>query len=166
MEEALRQARVSQAARLDAVVDIRDAQTLRLTVLRDELRRLALQTPETAPFGELVLMPGDPPKLWIDLITYVVMQPDPRTYCLVQDSNEGHHVLLETGSRPEMCRKVTELIAHRAVVRQRAIAGQPPMSHQAGRYGSAALWLAWLSGFSLGALALFVVGIVLSRLPG
>src|SRR5262245_28849469 len=92
---ALRQARLAEAAHFEAVLDIRDAQTLRLQVLKDELSPVILSNAEAASFIDLALVPGDPPRLWIDLISSVVMAPDPRTYRLVQDAAAGRQTLLE-----------------------------------------------------------------------
>lgn len=83
---ALRQARLAEAAHFEAVLDIRDAQTLRLQVLKDDLAPAVLANVEAASFIDLALVPGDPPRLWVDLITSVVMAPDPRTYRLVQST--------------------------------------------------------------------------------
>jgi hypothetical protein len=155
---------LAEAAHLEAVLDIRDAQTLRLQVLKDGLAPAVLANSETASFIDLALVPGDPPRLWIDLITSVVMAPDPRTYRLVQDGHGGRQTLLETANREEMIERVEQHIAHRLITRERekgAVAAPQPrlVGHSTG-----ALILAWLSGFSIGVLALFVAGILISRL--
>ena len=108
-------------------------------------------------------MQGDPPKLWLDLTSYVMMAPDPRTFRLVQDTRDGHLTLLETKNRAEMLEKVTEFIANRTIIRQRelpATAWNPPVSP--GQYSTAALLLAWLTGFSFGVLVLYVAWVLLS----
>jgi hypothetical protein len=163
---ALRQARLAEAAHFEAVLDIRDAQTLRLQVLKDELSPVILANVEAASFVDLALVPGDPPRLWIDLITAVVMAPDPRTYRLVQDGPGGRETLLETGDRGEMVERVKQHIAHRLIALERDKIGlAAPKSTHIG-HSTAALVLAWLSGFSIGVLALFVAGILISRHGG
>src|SRR5262245_42341701 len=89
LDGALRRARLAEAAHFEATLDIRDAQTLRLQVLKDELQPLVTSRPEAEAFFELALVPGDPPRLWLDFITSVVMAPDPRTYRLIEDSHAG-----------------------------------------------------------------------------
>jgi hypothetical protein len=167
---ALRQARLAEAAHFDAVLDIRDAQTLRLQVLKDDLAPVVASNSAATSFIDLALVPGDPPRLWVDLITSVVMAPDPRSYRLVQDSPAGRQTLLETTNRVEMIERITQHIAHRLIAREREItavsapaAGPKPaiIGHS-----TTALILAWLSGFSIGALALFIAGILISRLTG
>src|SRR5690348_7945213 len=108
LSAALRQARLAEAAHFEAVLDIRDAQTLRLQVLKDDLAPAITGNAEAASFIDLALVPGDPPRLWIDLITAIVMAPDPRTYRLIQDGPAGSHTLLETGDRGEMIERVKQ----------------------------------------------------------
>ena len=83
------------------------------------LRPIILANTEAASFVDLALVPGDPPRLWIDLITSIVMAPDPRTYRLVQDGQSGRQTLLETADRQEMIDRVKQHIAHRLVARER-----------------------------------------------
>ncbi len=163
---ALRQARLAEAAHFEAVLDIRDAQTLRLQVLKDELAPDILANADAAAFVDLALVPGDPPRLWIDLITSVVMAPDPRTYRLVQDVPAGRQSLLETADRAEMIASIKQHIAHRLISREREKTSAAPLKPMIAGYSTGALILAWLSGFSIGALALFVAGILISRLSG
>ena len=157
LDASLRIARQQQSAHQGAVVAIRDSQTLRLQVLHDELVPVVKARHETSDFIELSLIQSDVTKLWLDLTSYVTMAPDPRTYRLVQDTREGPKTLFETKIRAEMHAKVVEFIAHRTVIRQREMPqtvenAQPSQ----GRYSTAALILAWLTGFSFGVLVLFV----------
>lgn len=163
---ALRQARLAEAAHFEAVLDIRDAQTLRLQVLKDELAPAILANAEAASFVDLALVPGDPPRLWIDLITSIVMAPDPRTYRLVQDGPGGRQTLLETADRVEMVDRVKQHIAHRLIAREREKTGIKAQGPKLLGYSTGALVLAWLSGFSIGVLGLFIAGILISRLGG
>jgi hypothetical protein len=155
---------LAEAAHFEAVRDIRDAQTLRLQVLKDELAPVILASAEAASFIDLALVPGDPPRLWIDLITAVVMAPDPLTYSLIQDSPGGRQTLLETGDRKEMIEKVKQYVAHRMVTREREKLGVAAPKPTSIGHSTAALVLAGLSGFSIGVLALFIAGILISRL--
>ncbi len=168
MKQPLHQARLAEAAHFEAVINIRDAQTLRLQVLKDEMTPIVAGLKESAGYISLALVPDEPPRLWVDLTSYVVMAPDPRTYRLVQDTNEGHQVLAETAERTEMVNHLKAFIAQRTVVRQRALLTgeqQNKVQRGYGRHSTAALILAWLAGFSLGVLALLAVGIMMSRTP-
>ncbi len=102
LDEALRQARLTEAAHHEAVLGIKDAKSLRLQVLKDDIAAVIAHSQEARQMFDLALAPGEPPKLWIDLITFVVMEPDYQTYRLVQDNHAGREILLETADRPEM----------------------------------------------------------------
>src|SRR5262245_54295637 len=161
-EESLRRARLAQSAHFDALADVRDAQTLRLQALRDDLTTVVDGNARLKGFVDLALIPGDPPKLWIDLVTYVVMAPDPRTYCLIQDRSTGHESLFSSRERPEMTKYIGERIAHRLVERERML--QPGNNRQLiVGHSSAALLLAWLSGFCLGAVLLLLLLVLLAK---
>ena len=95
----------------------------------------------------------------------VVMAPNPRTYRLVQDSQAGRETLFETQDRGEMVACIRQHMAHRLINRARHMARAPAGTLRSG-YSAGALVLSWLSGFTLGVLALFVMGILLSRLKG
>ena len=85
---ALRKARLAEAAHFEAILGIKDSKSLRLQVLKDDLAPVIAATPEAANIFDLALVPGEPPRLWVDLISFVVMEPDYRTYRLQQD-NQG-----------------------------------------------------------------------------
>jgi len=161
-EAALRRARLAQSAHFDALAEIRDAQTLRLHALRDDLAPLVAGNAPLKDFVDLALIPGDPPRLWIDLVTYAVMGPDPRTYCLIQDRATGHESLFSSRDRAEMVKYIGERIANRLVERERML--QPGNNRQLiVRHSSAALLLAWLSGFCLGAVLLLILLVLLAK---
>jgi hypothetical protein len=158
MDAALRSARLAEAAHFDALMNIRDAATLRLQVLKDDLEPVVSARREADSFIDLALVPGDPPRLWIDMVAYVVMAPDPRTYRFCQDTASGQRALFETTDRAEVAERITAYIAHRTIDRQRHIVEPVSDIRPARRvYGWGALLLAWLSGFSLGVLVLILI---------
>lgn len=153
----LRQAREAATAQLDSVLDIRDAAMLRLQLLKDELAPLIAATPEAGGQFDLALVPGDPPRLWLDLVSAVVMEPNPRTYRLILDGSEGRVLLLETADRGEMLAYLRFYIAHRIVARQRHSAVSPPIVRPVEGYSVTSLILAWTCGVALGGLGLLLV---------
>jgi hypothetical protein len=167
LDAALRSARLAEAAQFEALMNIRDAATLRLQVLKDDLEPVVKARREADSFIDLALVPGSPPRLWIDMVSYVLMAPDPRTYRFCQDTTGGQKVLFETAERAEMVDRITVYIAHRVIDRQRHLVVPASETWLAARRapGTAALLLAWLSGFSLGALAFFLVAAWLDKLP-
>lgn len=150
--QALREARLAEAAHFEAALDLRDSKTLRLQVLKDELLPAAQSTPLAKDLFDLTLLPGEQPKLWVDLTAYVVMEPDHRTYRVLQDRQDSRDILFEGTDREEAAAAVRRHMAHRLVARERQSATAPAAS-RAG-YSPATLILAWVSGFAFGALAL------------
>lgn len=159
-DSMLLQARAAEAAHREAVHAISDAASLRLQVLKDELAGIVAAVPETREAFDLALTPGDTPRLWIDLITSVVMEPDPKTYRLVRD---GHGVF-ETADRAEMVQQVRRSMAHGIIARTRRAAVRGLTDGTGAGYPAAALIAAGLSGFALGAMALVGAGIYLKIL--
>ncbi len=156
---ALRKARLAEAAHADAVAALRDARSLRLQVLSDETAGF-LANGQGMPPLELVVVPGETPRLWIDLVTSVVMEPDPHTYRLVQD----RETLFETTDRAAMVETLKRHAAHRIIARERQLSGLSRIPQDLRGYSSAAIIFAWLSGFSLGALALLISVILMGKL--
>ena len=154
LTDALRRARSAEAAHFEAVLALSDAKALRLQVLKDDLDAVVAASPEARQAFDLALVAGDNPRLWIDLITSVIMEPDPRTYRLVLDGHNGRETLFETADRAEMVEKIKVHMAHGIIARWRKAA--VPVIEGAGAVGYSAdsLILAWLAGLSLGALAL------------
>jgi hypothetical protein len=158
MDAALKAARLAEAAHFEALMNIRDAATLRLQVLKDDLEPIVEARREADAFIDLALVPGTPPRLWIDMVAYVTMAPDPRTYRLCQDTASGQKVLLETTDRSEVADRVTAYIAHRLIDRQRQIvepAGDLAPARRS--FGRGALVVAGLSGFGLGILLVVLI---------
>jgi len=164
---ALRQARLAESAHFEAAADIRDAKSLRLNVLLDEVRGpLAGLSRRSEGFIDPQVAPSEQPRLWIDMVAYVLMEPDPRTYRFRRDTAGGHEILLETRDRGEMREKIIAYAAHRIVERERQFASDERSRQPIYRaYGATALFLAWLAGFSLGVLALFALGVWLGKGP-
>jgi hypothetical protein len=156
---ALRTARLAEAAHYEAVLGIKDAKSLRLQVLKDEIAAVIAQSPEAGQLFDLALVPGEPPKLWIDLITCVVMEPDYRTYRLVQDNRAGRDILHETADRPEMVERLKQHMAHRIIARERQMAAMPPVGAAAG-FSAGAMVMAWLAGIALGAMVAVISSIL------
>lgn len=162
LKQALRQARIAEAAHYEAEMSLRDAKAIRLQLLKDDLATAAV-SPEAGDLFDLALVPGNPPKLWIDLTTSVVMEPDPRTYRLQQDRQNGREILFESSERAEAAKRVREVMAHRIVARERQAVADPTPRTPA-TYSVASVILAWIAGFSLGVLALLSLAISLGKL--
>ena len=161
---ALRKARLAEAAHFEAILGIKDSKSLRLQVLKDDIAPLVAATPEAAQVFDLALVPGEPPRLWIDLISFVEMEPDYRTYRLQQDNQAGREALFESANRAEMANYLKSYLAHRMIARERQIVRAAPLSQPAARFTTAAVIYAWFNGLILGLLALLVAAISLGKL--
>jgi hypothetical protein len=161
---ALRKARLAEAAHFEAVLGIRDSKSLRLQILKDELAPIVASNFEASRLFDLALVPGEGARLWIDLISFVIMEPDYRTYRLVQDNRGGREILFESIERAEMLGYLKSYLAHRIVARERMMASTPSGGEQSVRYSFGSLLYAWLSGFILGLLALLIAAISLGKL--
>ena len=154
LREAMDKARSKESAQFDAISALRDARSLRLQLLRDELSVVVAASPEARENFNIALSPGEPQRLWIDLITSVVMEPDPRTYRLVEDVHGGRVTLFETADRAEMIEQIKQHMAHRIISRERRMAESELFPEVVPGYSAAALIYAWLCGLALGVAGL------------
>jgi hypothetical protein len=157
LEDEIRQARTAHADKLVAIGNIHDAAVLRLQSLRDELAPLFAANPAARRVVDLALVPGEPPRLWVDMTTYVVMSPNPSTYRLQRDSFCRHEVLLETIAREQVVTAALQHVASNLVEREKqlqlAAAADLTLNFEPGA-GTPSLALAWLSGLTLGIAAM------------
>jgi hypothetical protein len=160
LEREVRRARLAQAAHFDAVVAIRDAQTLRLAALNDELVRKMREEPRLAALLPLQIDPGFPPRLWLDDISYVEMEPDPRTFRLVRQDLSGHVTVAETRELREIVSRIRSYASHRLIESERIAGGR---TNGNGR-GLSQLIMVWLAGFTFGVLALLAAGAMLGKI--
>ncbi len=160
LDREVRRARLAQAAHFDAVVGIRDAQTLRLAALNDELVRKMREEPRLAALLPLQMDSGFPPRLWLDDISYVEMEPDPRTFRLVRQDPSGHVTVAETRELREMAARIRTYASHRLIEAERIAGGRVNGN---GR-GLSQLIMVWLAGFTFGVLALLAAGVMLGKI--
>ena len=163
--EALKSARLAESAQLDALLNVRDARSLRLAALRETLLPHLVGHPFAQGFTELNIQPGETPRLWIDLISSVVVEPDTRNMRLEQERDGRRDVLHETTDVDEMSRVVLKYIAHRVIARERIAAnGALPQAESFSGYSIGEVLYVWFTGAALGVLALLVAAISLGLL--
>lgn len=121
LAEAVRHARIEMAERTGVVIDLRDAELARLEILNDALDGVFADVPSDVELFDRGITPGDPPRLWIDMVAHVVMGRDKRTYRFLLDTRNGRRVLAESGEVPELVAAVTDYVARRLVERERAL---------------------------------------------
>lgn len=182
LDEAIRKARIAQAEQTDVVVELKAAELARLAMIEDGLKEISAQIPEGNDQFDFALVPGNPPRLWIDMIAFVMMGRDRRTYRFLRDTRAGRQVIAESADPEVIGAKVRDYVAHRIVERERFLAGEPELpapdleamrgggaAGGKGRrpFGAGALLAVFLAGLVLGALGLLLWGFyAVSRLPG
>ena len=163
LRDALHKARIEAADRTGVVVDLRDAEVARLEILNEALDPLFAQVPEQVDLFDRGISQGETPRLWLDVVAYVVMGRDKRIYRFVQDTRHGRIVLAESHEVTAIVDAVTDYMARRMVEREHAMAptsrpepaaGEKP--RRRGRFWSFAF------GFVLGAMALFALALFAS----
>ncbi len=158
---ALKEARLAEAARLDALLNVHDARALRLEALCDSLLPEISGSPHVRDMFEINLQDGETPRLWIDLISHVVMEPNPKTYRLLQTRDAGRVTLFETTDAEQMKNYVLRYLAHRMVAAERVIAAESATyAHgEARRYTLGEVVYIWITGAVFGVLGLIAVAL-------
>ena len=139
LTDAIRRVRTAEAERSDVVVELRDAERARLEMLADELKGVFAEVPAEDEQFVFAVAPGTPPRLWIDLTSFVIMGRDRRTYRFLKDTRLGRTVIRETPNLDEIADTVTQYVAERIIERERAIEGRlGGQAHHARRHRNAA----------------------------
>jgi hypothetical protein len=125
LKDALRQARIESAERTGLVLEMRDAEAARLELLNDALDPVFVEIPQGVEIFDRGVSRGEVPRLWIDIVAYVLMARDKRTYRFVQDTRYGRKVLHESADIPDMAKAITRYIAARLIERERALVNGP-----------------------------------------
>ncbi len=80
LSDAIRDVRNAAADRDDVVVDMREAQRMRLELLAAELAPVIAEVPSDIDWFDFVISSGLQPRFWIDPVSHVSMGRDRRTY--------------------------------------------------------------------------------------
>ena len=119
---AMRRARADDAERAGARAELRAARLGRLELLQDALQPLVAQIPADVDIFDIALVPSSEPRLFIDMIGFVEMARDARSYILQQDTRHGRIRLAESESLETMVDAVTDYVARRLLERDKALA--------------------------------------------
>lgn len=123
LKEAIRRVRTAEAERSDVVVELRDAERARLEILAEELKGVFAEVPAEDEQFLFTVATGLPPRLWIDMTSFVVMGRDRRTYRFLKDTRLGRTVIVESADIDDVADAVTTYVAERIIERDRAIEG-------------------------------------------
>ncbi|MCC2111622.1 MAG: hypothetical protein KDJ16_06275 [Hyphomicrobiales bacterium] len=124
LRDAIRKVKLAEAARTDVVVELREAERMRLEILLQALQPVIDDIPDDDEQFDFGVVPGNPPRMWIDVTAFVTMGRDKRTYRLVRDTRLGRTVLGESQDVDQIAVKVTDYVAARIVERERALASE------------------------------------------
>jgi len=118
----MRRARLDEAERTEAIAELRAAEIARLEMLQDALGPLLAEIPPNIDLFDVAIMPGAHPRLFIDMIGFVEIAPDRRSYRFVQDTRHGRIALAESESIDKTIDAITDYMAHRLLEREKALA--------------------------------------------
>jgi hypothetical protein len=165
LREAVRQARVEEAGKLDRSADRRDSEIARLELLKAELEPVFADIPAGDDRFCLVLIPSRPARLWIDLFTYAAIDDQSGGYLFIRNSEGGRRTLFSSPSQAEMADRIVSHMAQEIVRRERQEQAllEPVISHkdllplEPERSESGSRWIvaAFAIGLLTGAVAIF-----------
>lgn len=169
LSDAIREVKNAVADRDDVVVEMREAQRMRLEMLAAELKPVFEEVPGDVENFDFAISSGLQPRLWIDAVSHVTMGRDRRTYRFLKDTRLGRVVLAESAEIKPVADQVTRYIAERMVERQRMMeSGLEPVLPDADnlarpgeRRTASRGWSAVMSGLLI-VLAGALVGFLLS----
>jgi hypothetical protein len=121
---ALRRARIENAERAEAVAELREIELGRLALLESALQRVVRQTPPGVDLFDLTLARGDRPRVFLDMIAFIEMARDRRTYRFFQDTLYGRVLIAESPKVDTIVAACTNYVARRLVERERALAAE------------------------------------------
>ncbi len=122
LREALRAARIEAAERSGVIVELRDASLARLSMLNEMLDPIFSEVPlEHADLFDRGLMPGETPRLFVDMVAHVALGRDRRTFRFLQDTRAGRRVLAESTNPHDIADAVTRYVARRLIAREQAM---------------------------------------------
>jgi hypothetical protein len=122
---SIRQARVENAERADAIAEVRELEMVRLQALESALEPVVDQAPQGVDLFDLALTQSEHPRLFLDMIAFVDMAHDKRTYRFFQDTRHGRVLMAESQSVDTIVAAVADYVARRLVERERAVTVEP-----------------------------------------
>jgi hypothetical protein len=121
LKTVMREVKNAMADRDDVVVDLGDAERMRLEILLEDLQPLIGQVEPGDERFDFTISSGTRPRLWIDAVAHVSMGRDRRTYRFVADSRLGRVVLAESADMRPVALQIARYLAERLIERDRAL---------------------------------------------
>jgi hypothetical protein len=121
LKALIRRAKLDNAERSSVIAELRGAEIARLELLRDALEPVFGQVPAEAELFDHGLVPGEKPRLFVDIVAFIEMARDRRVYRFVQDTRGGTVVLAESDKIEAMTEEVANYVARRLIEREKAL---------------------------------------------
>lgn len=121
LARAVREVRLKDVDQDGVVVELGDTERARLELLQEALEEIKAELPEDMEQALLQLVPGRKPRYWVDLLAFVEMGRDKRTYRFVKDTRLGRVVLKESANVDDVADQVTHYLARRIIEREKAL---------------------------------------------
>lgn len=139
LKGALRRARIEETERSQVMAELRGAEIARLEMLAEALEPVFAQVPEHVDIFDAGVLPGETPRLFIDMIGFVEMGDDKRSYRFIQNTRHGRVIVATSEKIDTMVDEVTQYVARRLVEREKALASDQTLEDAARRYRGAAV---------------------------
>ena len=123
LAEAMERAKTVQANRDDMTVEIKQAVQARLELLARDLQPIFDNIPVSCDRFDFALANGNPPRLWIDMTSFISMGADKRHYVFTKDTRLGRTILAQSDDRHAIGRHITDYVAQRILEQEREIEG-------------------------------------------
>ena len=127
---SIRQARVENAERADAMAEARELEIVRLKALESALEPVVDQAPQGVDLFDMALTQSEHPRLFLDMIAFIDMAQDKRTYRFFQDTRNGRVLMAESQSPDTIVAAVADYVARRLVERERALTADPRVAEE------------------------------------
>ncbi|SEC86897.1 hypothetical protein SAMN05519104_2256 [Rhizobiales bacterium GAS188] len=128
LKALIRRAKLDDAERSSVIAELRGAEQARLELLRDALEPVFAQVPPQAELFDHGLVPGEKPRLFVDIVAFIEMARDRRCYRFIQDTRGGTIVLAESEKIEAMTQEVANYLARRLIEREKALSAPLPAS--------------------------------------
>lgn len=128
LKETIRALRIDEAERSGVVVALREADLARLGMLQDRLKPVFDEVPRHVELFDTGITPGETPRLWIDMVSFVEIGRDKRSYRFLQDTRDGRRVLIESADIGAVAGRITAYVARRLIERERLLAQTPALA--------------------------------------
>ena len=121
LADAVRRARIERAEKTGIANDLLAAEVSRLEILNNNLKPVLQQLPRDADLFNHGLIGGERPRFYVDMIAFIEMSRDRRTYRFLMDTPSGRQLLGESDDATIMANAVTNYLGKRLVEREAAL---------------------------------------------